>query len=276
MADVTQAIRHVFQAAATTNGNGTAMAVGGLPGVGIQLAGITTATVNFEGTIDGTNWVALKSVNLNSGATGATATANGLYFVPVAGIDQLRARISGHSAGTITATGKGVYNPAGMTIADIDVEGAETVAVSSLPAGNLGMQLMAASLSVVPASNITDATYIGDIKFGEALPSGSATIGAVIGPTTSTATAISGQITVTTAGTAVQGPSVALVNGVYIQAMAANTGNIYVGNDGAGDVTTAGGFELDAGDVVILQVPNLNYLWFDASANAQKACWIKG
>lgn len=53
------------------------------------------------------------------------------------------------------------------------------VDIVSLPSGNLGMQLMASSLSVVPASNITDATYIGDIKFGEALPTGSNVIGAV-------------------------------------------------------------------------------------------------
>jgi len=51
------------------------------------------------------------------------------------------------------------------------------VDIVSLPSGNLGMQAMAASLSMVPANNITDATYIGDIKFGESLPAGTAAIG---------------------------------------------------------------------------------------------------
>jgi hypothetical protein len=55
------------------------------------------------------------------------------------------------------------------------------VDIVTLPAANLGQQAMAASLSTVPASNITDATYIGDIKFGEALPTGANTIGAVTG-----------------------------------------------------------------------------------------------
>lgn len=59
----------------------------------------------------------------------------------------------------------------GVDIGDVDI--------LSLPAGNLDQQAMAASLSVVPASNITDATYIGDIKFGESLPAGSDTIGDV-------------------------------------------------------------------------------------------------
>jgi len=57
----------------------------------------------------------------------------------------------------------------GVDIGDVDV--------TSLPAGNIGQQAMAASLSTVPANNITDATYIGDIKFGEALPAGTNLIG---------------------------------------------------------------------------------------------------
>jgi hypothetical protein len=72
-------------------------------------------------------------------------------------------------AGT-NAIGKLAAN-SGVDIGDVDV--------LSLPSGNLGQQAMAASLSTVPASNITDATYIGDIKFGEALPTGANTIGVV-------------------------------------------------------------------------------------------------
>lgn len=49
--------------------------------------------------------------------------------------------------------------------------------VGGMPA-SLGQKAMAASLPVVLPNNMTDATYIGDIKFGEALPAGSAVIGA--------------------------------------------------------------------------------------------------
>jgi hypothetical protein len=70
-------------------------------------------------------------------------------------------------AGT-NAIGKLAAN-SGVDIGDVDV--------TSLPAGNIGQQAMAASLSVVPANNITDPTYIGDIKFGESLPAGTAAIG---------------------------------------------------------------------------------------------------
>lgn len=51
------------------------------------------------------------------------------------------------------------------------------VDIVTLPAGNLGQRAMVSSLSVVIANNITDATYIGDIKFGESLPAGTNAIG---------------------------------------------------------------------------------------------------
>lgn len=60
----------------------------------------------------------------------------------------------------------------------LDTDGHAQVDALSLPSGNLGQQAMAASLSTVPANNIADATYIGDIKFGEALPTGTNTFGA--------------------------------------------------------------------------------------------------
>lgn len=44
---------------------------------------------------------------------------------------------------------------------------------------NVDIGVKANALRVAPASDITDATYIGDIKFGEALPAGTALLGKV-------------------------------------------------------------------------------------------------
>ena len=97
----------------------------------------------------------------------------------------------------------------------------------------------------------------------------------VVEPKVSTATAISGQITVTTAGTEVQGSNVPLDNGIFIKALSGNTGKMYVGNDGAGAVTSSNGFELEAGQLIIIHVDNLNEIWVDSSVNGEKVCWIK-
>ena len=87
--------------------------------------------------------------------------------------------------------------------------------------------------------------------------------------------ATSGQTTVTTAGTEVRlatnQPSRGLV---YIRALSANTGKMYIGNDGADAVSSSTGYELAAGDQVIVTLTNLNQLWVDASVNGEKVCWL--
>lgn len=98
----------------------------------------------------------------------------------------------------------------------------------------------------------------------------------VVSPPNLVTTPLSGQIAVATAGTAVQGGNVPLTNGVFIRALSGNTGKVYVGHDGVGDVTSANGFELAQGDLILVNVPNLNYLWFDAATNGDKFCWLKG
>lgn len=65
---------------------------------------------------------------------------------------------------------------ASVSIDSVDIG---DVDIKEFPAGNLGQQLKAASLSVAPATDIVDATYIGDIKFGEELPAGTQLVGKV-------------------------------------------------------------------------------------------------
>ena len=87
------------------------------------------------------------------------------------------------------------------------------------------------------------------------------------------ATTLSGQITVTTAGTAVQGTD-APGNLFAIKPHHDNTDAVFVGNV-SGDVTNANGFVLETGETLIIEVANLNHLWFDADVNGEKICWIK-
>ena len=72
------------------------------------------------------------------------------------------------------STGSGDYE-----VISVNSSGELVVDIDSFPAINLGQRTMAGSLSVVFASDIADTTYIGDIKFGEALPAGTALIGDV-------------------------------------------------------------------------------------------------
>ena len=88
-------------------------------------------------------------------------------------------------------------------------------------------------------------------------------------------TAISGQKTVAAAGTA-EALGTALIHGpLMIKALLANTNNVYIGNDGAGDVTSGNGIELDAGEVAVFNhVGSLSTLIVDVDTNGEGVSWI--
>lgn len=84
------------------------MIVGGLATGLFQVHGISSATVTFEGTIDGTNFVAVQATSLAAGTGATTTTADGLFRIDLRGFTQVRCRISAYSSGTITVTGNAV------------------------------------------------------------------------------------------------------------------------------------------------------------------------
>jgi len=97
-----------LQSAATATGNGTALDVGLYGGVAVQITGTFSATVTFEATIDRTNWIAVKADNLNDRTSATTATAAGIFQIPLSGAVQFRARISAYSSGSVTVKARGV------------------------------------------------------------------------------------------------------------------------------------------------------------------------
>jgi hypothetical protein len=83
----------------------------------------------------------------------------------------------------------------------------------------------------------------------------------------------SGQITVTTGGTAVAGPD-QVSDLVAFKADPDNTNPVFLGNDGAGDVTLDNGYPLEPGEQVIVQVSNLQDLRFDSVTDGEKIAWL--
>ena len=87
--------------------------------------------------------------------------------------------------------------------------------------------------------------------------------------------ATSGQTTVTTAGTAVALGAGIVGGALMVKALIGNVGNVFIGNDGAGDVTSANGLELAPGDVMIFDtVSNLSALIVDSAENGEGVSWI--
>jgi len=87
--------------------------------------------------------------------------------------------------------------------------------------------------------------------------------------------ALSGQTVVAAAGTAEALGSQVINGPLMVKGLLANTNNVYIGNDGAGDVTSANGLELDAGEAVVFDfVGDLASLWLDVDTNGEGVSWI--
>jgi hypothetical protein len=102
---VTSTPAATLQAAAGADGNGTAFDINGARRVTVQVSGTFSATVNFEGTIDNTNWFAVGLKTAADGAAVTTTTGAGVWKrTPDLALSQIRARISGWASGTVTVT----------------------------------------------------------------------------------------------------------------------------------------------------------------------------
>jgi hypothetical protein len=88
--------------------------------------------------------------------------------------------------------------------------------------------------------------------------------------------AMSGQKTVTTAGTAVQLGTDSIQCALLVKALDTNTGVVAVGNDGAGDVTVSNGLRLLKGETIYFEwVGSLDSVWLDSAVNGEGVSWIR-
>ncbi len=87
---------------------------------------------------------------------------------------------------------------------------------------------------------------------------------------------MSGQTTVSTAGTAVRLGSQRSDGPLLVKALDTNTGVVALGNDGADDVTLSNGLRLQAGEAVAFEwLGDLASLWLDAAVNGEGVSWIR-
>jgi len=94
-----------LQEDAEATGDGKIFHLGGkFSTVTVQVEGITTATVAFEGSINGEDYVAIEGVRINDGEELSQVTADAIVKLPVTGLIFFRARISAHTDGEVNVT----------------------------------------------------------------------------------------------------------------------------------------------------------------------------
>ena len=104
------------QNAATTDGNGTAATVSGYGPMAFQATGtFDTATVTYQGSVDGTNYVALPG--------SSAVTTAGIFQIDVSGYKSVRAVISGAGASTNLTVKSLAVAVAKPTAADVTAVG---------------------------------------------------------------------------------------------------------------------------------------------------------
>lgn len=112
-------VRTLTLQSAQSTGNGSVFTIGGTSYLLAEIIGSAGAdrVVNWEGTQNGTNYVALMCTNVTTLAKATTTTANSttpiLMSCPVAGLQLFRARLSGGATGTVTVTATALPNVSG-------------------------------------------------------------------------------------------------------------------------------------------------------------------
>ena len=97
-------ITKILQNGVGATANGTTLDCSEYSTLGVQITGITSATITWEVSNDEANWVGILGALSSTGTGALTATANGLYIFDVSAIKAFRARISTHATGAIYAT----------------------------------------------------------------------------------------------------------------------------------------------------------------------------
>ncbi len=94
-----------LQNAAVAVGNGAEMVVAGLSAVGFQVLGTFVGTVLFEASVNGIDFQPLEVFPAGGGPSVQSATAPGVFQASVAGMVEVRARVSAYTSGSITVEG---------------------------------------------------------------------------------------------------------------------------------------------------------------------------
>lgn len=90
--------------AISATATGSSVEVGGMETVTAQVTGTFVASVTWQGSIDGSNWVDLLGMSMDGGAVSASPTAPGIYKIPVGGLLFFRANVAWTSGTSVTVT----------------------------------------------------------------------------------------------------------------------------------------------------------------------------
>lgn len=112
----------------------------GAAAVRLQLTGTFAGTLTFQGSNDGTTWSTVNAINASSGAVATTATAVGIFEIPLR-TRYIRARVTTYTSGTWGGVYRISTNPTSTL--------GSTQAVSGTVTANIGTGALAAGTNAI-------------------------------------------------------------------------------------------------------------------------------
>lgn len=141
--------------------------IGNTGAVGVQLTGTFSATVQFEGSVDGTNWAAISASPASTGVQVTSATATGVWQVNIAGLLGFRVRCSTFGSGPVTVSIQASSSPPSDKAVTATIAGTGPVVVGSA----LGVVVSYEPLTsggITVAMTATTSTAVGALGTGTA------------------------------------------------------------------------------------------------------------
>lgn len=163
-----------------------ALALNGKSGVAVQITGTWVGTLQFEGTVDGTNWVAVNGVFAGSSTPGPTTTTNGIVRVTPSGLAQFRITATAWTSGTATITIRASNATGGTFLNQSLTAGTNTIGGVTQVLGTAATRWFAqisdgtnspAVKAALTAATFTDPALTADVRPGGALVTATATLG---------------------------------------------------------------------------------------------------
>jgi hypothetical protein len=242
----------------TGSGQSVTFAVNAQSTVGIQASGTFSGTILIKGSVDGSTYTPTTATSLSTGGLVSTITSSFTGQVNVAGFVSFQLTSVSWTSGIANISLR-----ASTGISNIMLD-------NSLPAGTNTIGAVTQATGTNLHTVVDSGTVTANISGSISNTSFASTQSGTWNTGTPSATININQTTSAVTATQLTASSIAMTNGVVIQALSTNTASVFIGNSG---VTLLNGFELTAGSSLTISPSNINLVYVIGANATDKVCW---
>ncbi|MGZ8924557.1 MAG: hypothetical protein ACXW2E_01610 [Nitrososphaeraceae archaeon] len=149
-----------MQNAVSATGNGTLLDVSGKSVAILQITGTFSAIVDFEASVDDTNWFSINATKLDNDSLMTSTSSTGLYRIACGGIKSLRARVTWSSGTSVTVIGRSTLANNNTNVVKLN-NSSHTSVVSLVRPGNTNQYAINDAIGDVGGSAVLSFLVVG-------------------------------------------------------------------------------------------------------------------